>query len=101
MTKAQGFGCMGLSAFYSSARYTTPGQAKEVVHHAFNSGVTLFNSATFYGELNESGFGANLRLLRDSIQGLDRSKIQLMVKIGMDTRWGYYKKEKSVYSNNF
>lgn len=49
-------------------------------------GVTLLNSATFYGPLNEIGFGANLRLLRSSIEGLDRSKIQLMVKICMDTR---------------
>jgi aryl-alcohol dehydrogenase-like predicted oxidoreductase len=49
-------------------------------------GVTLFNSATFYGPLNEVGFGANLRLLKTAIADLDRSKIQLMVKICMDTR---------------
>ena len=52
-----------------------------------NQGVTLFNSATFYGPLNEVGYGANLRLLRKFLDsGIDRSKIQLMVKIGMDTR---------------
>ena len=106
---------MGLSAFYSSARDVTPEKAKAVVHHAVNegkfcvflfrlqnsisfietffrvllstwSGVTLLNSATFYGPLNETGFGANLRLLKTAIEGIDRSKIQLMVKIGMDTR---------------
>jgi len=82
----QGFGCMGFSAFYASAKHVTPEKAKAVVHHASESGVTLFNSATFYGELNEVGFGANLRLLKTCIEGLDRSKIQLMVKIGMDTR---------------
>jgi len=82
----QGFGCMGLSAFYSSAKDVTPETAKTVIHHAANSGVTLFNSATFYGPLNENGFGANLRLLKTAIEGLDRSKIQLMVKICMDTR---------------
>ena len=54
-------------------------------HHLI--GVTLFNSATFYGPLNENGFGANLRLLKTAIEGLDRSKIQLMVKICMDTRY--------------
>lgn len=84
--KQQGYGCMGLSAFYTSAKKTTPDQAKAIVHHAFNAGVRLFNSATFYGELNEVGFGANLRLLRHAFEGLDRSQYQIMVKIGMDTR---------------
>jgi hypothetical protein len=50
------------------------------------SGVELLNSATFYGELNDNGFGANLRLLKTALEGIDRSKIKLMVKIGMDTR---------------
>jgi len=57
-----------------------------VFQKAVESGVTLFNSATFYGPLNEEGFGANLRLLKKCLVGVDRSKIQLMVKIGMDTR---------------
>jgi aryl-alcohol dehydrogenase-like predicted oxidoreductase len=82
----QGFGCMGLSAFYTSAKNTTPEKAKAVIHHAVKSGVTLLNTATFYGELNELGYGANLRLLKHCLEGLDRSKIQLMVKIGLDTR---------------
>lgn len=77
---------MGFSAFYPSAKSTSIEQAKEVIHHAYHSGVTLFNSATFYGEFNEVGFGANLRVIREAIKDLDRSKIQLMVKIGMDTR---------------
>lgn len=85
--KNQGFGCMGFSAFYGSAKTTTPEQAKRVIHHAANSGVTLFNSATFYGDLNEVGFGHNLRLLKGALEGLDRSSYQLMVKIGMDTRF--------------
>lgn len=77
---------MGLSAFYASARHTTPDQARMVVLHALESGVELLNSATFYGELNEVGFGANLRLLRHCLAGVDRSSYKLMVKIGMDTR---------------
>ena len=77
---------MGFSAFYESARRTTPDQARSVVHHVIHSGVELLNSATFYGELNENGFGANLRLLKHCLQGLDRSSYKLMVKIGMDTR---------------
>jgi hypothetical protein len=82
----QGFGCMGFSAFYSSSKTTTPERAREVIHRALKAGVTLFNSATFYGDLNEKGFGANLRLLKECFKGVDRSKYQLMVKIGMDTR---------------
>lgn len=78
---------MGFSAFYESARRTTPDQARSVVHHVLQSGVELLNSATFYGELNENGFGANLRLLKHCLQGLDRSSYKLMVKIGMDTRY--------------
>lgn len=78
---------MGLSAFYSSAREVTPDKAREVVTHALNAGVPLLNSATFYGELNDVGFGANLRLLRHCLAGIDRSSYQLMVKIGMDTRY--------------
>lgn len=34
----QGFGCMGLSAFYSSARDVTPEKAKAVIHHAVSHG---------------------------------------------------------------
>ncbi len=84
--KQQGYGCMGLSALYSSAKTTTPEHARTVIHHALSRGVTLFNSATFYGDLNEVGFGANLRLLRHCFEGVDRSSYQLMVKIGLDTR---------------
>ncbi len=48
--------------------------------------MTVFNTASFYGPLNEEGFGANLRLIRKCLEGIDRSKIQLMVKVGMDTK---------------
>ena len=78
---------MGLSAFYTSAKTVTPESAKAVIHRAVHAGVTLFNTATFYGQLNEVGFGANLRLLKTALEGIDRSKIQLMVKICMDTRF--------------
>ena len=82
----QGFGCMGMSAFYESAKTTTEEQAIVVFKHAVDSGVTLFNTATFYGPLNEPGFGANCRLLNKCIAAVDRSKIQIMCKVGMDTR---------------
>ena len=82
----QGFGCMGFSAFYASAAKSTDDNAVKVFHDAVKAGVSLFNTATFYGALNVDGFGANLRLIRKCMVGIDRSKIQLMVKIGMDTR---------------
>lgn len=75
---------MGFSAFYSTKG--DDDSAVQVFEHAFNSGVTLFNSATFYGPLNVDGYGANLRLIKKCLKNIDRSKVQLMVKIGMDTR---------------
>lgn len=86
----QGFGCMGFSAFYSSAKKTSNDAAALVFKSCLDNGVTLFNTATFYGPLNETGFGANLRLLNycmKSVSGsYDRSKYQIMCKVGMDTR---------------
>jgi len=103
----QGFGCLGLSGAYASFVETTPEVTKAIVHHVVDKGiayschcltnltltippltlgVTLFNSSTHYGVLNEVGFGGNLRILGKAMEGLDRSKIQLMVKIGLDTK---------------
>lgn len=33
----------------------------EVFHKAVDNGVKIFNTATFYGPLNEDGYGTNLR----------------------------------------
>ena len=35
----QGFGCMGMSAFYASAKTTTEEDAKAVIHEAVAAGV--------------------------------------------------------------
>jgi len=50
--------------------------------------VTLFNTATFYGPLTASGYGANLRLIRKCLEqpGVDRARVEIMCKIGMSTR---------------
>lgn len=85
-SKMQGFGAMGLSALYGSAHATPEEEKIAVVKHAVDNGVVLINSATFYGPLNEVGFGENLRLLSKCVPFIDRSKTQLMVKICMDTR---------------
>lgn len=87
MKGIQGYGCMGLSAFYTSSRTKTLNEKIAVFHEAVKNGVTLFNTATFYGPLNEEGYGDNLRLIKKCLEGIDRTKIQLMVKVGMDTRY--------------
>ena len=43
----QGFGCMGLSAFYSSAKTVTIESSKEIIHYVINQGIILFNTATY------------------------------------------------------
>jgi len=74
----------GLSAFYKSA--TDEETSVAVLQHAAQNGVKLFNSATFYGPLNVDGYGANLRLLSKFLKTVERETVQLMVKVGMDTR---------------
>jgi aryl-alcohol dehydrogenase-like predicted oxidoreductase len=73
----QGFGCMGMSAFYTSARTTSEESNINVFRTALTNGVTVFNTATFYGPLNVDGYGANLKLIRKCIEGLDRSSFVL------------------------
>ena len=41
--KEQGYGCMGLSAFYCS-KSTPEEKSIAVLQHAYNSGIRLFNS---------------------------------------------------------
>jgi aryl-alcohol dehydrogenase-like predicted oxidoreductase len=95
MKREQGFGCMGWSAFYKTC---SDEEAVAVFQAAVSSGVTLFNTATFYGPLNEPGFGTNLRVLKKCLATVDRSKVQIMCKICMDTRVIYYtSKEKKMH----
>lgn len=75
---------MGMSAFYTNRSSEDNNVA--VFHEAVAKGVTLFNSATFYGPLNEEGYGANLRLMKKCLEGIDRSKLTIMIKVAMDTR---------------
>lgn len=55
-----GFGCMSL---------TEPEQAREVIHAAFDAGVTLFDTAEIYGaHENERLVGAALQPVRDQVK---------------------------------
>jgi len=95
MVGRQGFGCMGFSAFYESAGRTTEESAIAVFQAAVKAGVTLFNTADFYGPLTAEGYGANLRLLKKCLATVDRSKVQIMCKLGVDTRDGTFKHNSS------
>jgi aryl-alcohol dehydrogenase-like predicted oxidoreductase len=79
--------CMLFYLIYLSARTASEESNIAVFHEAVRQGVVLFNTATFYGPLNELGYGANLRLIKKCLHAVDRSKIQLMVKVAMDTRY--------------
>ena len=53
---ALGLGCMGLSQWYGKALEEKEGIA--VIHHAYNSGVTFFDTSDAYGPLtNEKLLG--------------------------------------------
>jgi len=75
---AEGYGCMGLSAFYSSAKTITEEQAIEVIRKAYNSGITLFDTAEIYGpHLNEVLVGKALSIY-------PRESYRLATKTGID-----------------
>jgi aryl-alcohol dehydrogenase-like predicted oxidoreductase len=63
---AIGFGCMGLNFGYGTAVSKEEGIA--LIRHAFDRGVTLFDTAEVYGPFtNEELVGAALKPLRDQV----------------------------------
>ncbi|MDE2348832.1 MAG: aldo/keto reductase [Gammaproteobacteria bacterium] len=65
-TSALGFGCMGLSEFYSSSA-TDENEALAVIRRALDLGVTLLDTADMYGpHRNERLVGKALRGRRDA-----------------------------------
>ena len=44
-----GYGCMGLSAFYSSAKQITELESISVIKKAYSLGITFFDTAEIYG----------------------------------------------------
>lgn len=62
---ALGLGCMGMSEFYGKS---DDKESIEVLHHAFYSGITLFDTADIYGQgHNETLVGKALKSVRDKI----------------------------------
>jgi aryl-alcohol dehydrogenase-like predicted oxidoreductase len=68
-----GFGCMGMSEFYGA---TDDDQSLATLEHAFNAGVTLFDTADIYG------FGHNESLLGRFIRG-KREQVVVATKAGI------------------
>ncbi|KAG0631520.1 hypothetical protein M758_1G260400 [Ceratodon purpureus] len=72
---ALGLGCMGLSTWYGKALEEK--EAATVIHHAFNNGVTFFDTSDAYGP------HTNEKLIGQCIQGLPREKIQIATKFAI------------------
>jgi aryl-alcohol dehydrogenase-like predicted oxidoreductase len=70
---AIGFGCMGMSEFYGE---TDDAQSLATLEHAFDAGVTLFDTADIYG------FGHNERLVGRFIRG-KRDRLVVATKAGI------------------
>jgi aryl-alcohol dehydrogenase-like predicted oxidoreductase len=69
-----GLGAMGMSGAYGA---TDRAEAIATVHAALDAGVTLIDTADFYG------MGHNELLLGEALRGRDRDSYQLSVKFGM------------------
>jgi aryl-alcohol dehydrogenase-like predicted oxidoreductase len=71
---ALGLGAMGMSGAYGAADRA---ESIATVHAALEAGVTLFDTADFYG------MGHNESLLAEALRGRDRDGYRLSVKFGM------------------
>ncbi|XP_047053112.1 perakine reductase-like isoform X1 [Lolium rigidum] len=70
-----GFGCMGLTGVYNAPVPEDAGVA--VIRHAFEAGVTFFDTADVYGP------HTNEVLLGKALRGLPREKVQVATKCGI------------------
>jgi aryl-alcohol dehydrogenase-like predicted oxidoreductase len=82
---AIGFGCMGLSFGYGPAMEKQPAIA--LIRSAFESGVTLFDTAEAYGAFNEELVGEALAPMRDQVVIATKFGFKNGdSKVGMDSR---------------
>ncbi|MCC2624496.1 MAG: aldo/keto reductase [Burkholderiales bacterium] len=72
-----GIGCMGMSEFYGS---TDDNESIRTIHRAYELGVNHFDTANCYG------FGHNEQLLAKAIKSLDRDKLVIATKCGIERR---------------
>ncbi|KAK0600761.1 hypothetical protein LWI29_018208 [Acer saccharum] len=71
-----GFGCMGLSGSYNDPVPEDVGIS--IIKHAFDHGVTFFDTSDLYGANN-----ANENLVGKALKQLPREKVQLATKFGI------------------
>ncbi|KAE9452881.1 hypothetical protein C3L33_15221, partial [Rhododendron williamsianum] len=71
---AQGLGCMGMSAYYGPPKPDE--EMIKLIHHAVDSGVTLFDTSDIYGP------HTNEILLGKALKGEIREKVELATKFG-------------------
>lgn len=81
-TSALGLGCMAMSGAYGASDRS---EAIATVHSALDAGITLLDTADFYG------MGHNELLLAEALRHIPRERYQLSVKfggqLGPDTSW--------------
>ena len=70
---AIGLGCSGMSGAYGPA---DEAESIATIHAALDSGITLFDTADFYG------MGHNEMLLREALRGWAREQVVISVKFG-------------------
>ncbi|XP_057719066.1 probable aldo-keto reductase 1 isoform X2 [Arachis stenosperma] len=70
-----GLGCMGLTGTYNDP--LPEDQGISIIKHAFNKGITFFDTADVYGA------NANELLLAKALKQLPREKIQIATKFGV------------------
>lgn len=73
MVSALGLGCLGMSEFYGAVDEKA---ATKVIHEAYESGITFFDTADMYGD------GENEKLLGSAIKTF-RDKIVIATKCGL------------------
>ncbi|CAM6094990.1 unnamed protein product [Calypogeia fissa] len=74
---ALGLGCMGLAGMYKGSDIIPEDNAVKLIHHAFEKGVTFFDTSDVYGP------HTNEVLLGKALKGLPREKIQIATKFGI------------------
>src|SRR5262249_4102594 len=91
---AIGLGAMGMSDFYGPA---DRGESIATIHAALDPGITLVDTADFYG------MGHNEMLIREALAGRNRDNVQISVKFGAlrtpDKKWlGYDSRPAAVWN---
>ncbi|MED6146192.1 hypothetical protein PIB30_032351 [Stylosanthes scabra] len=71
-----GFGCMNLSGAYAAG--VSEEEGISIIKHAFNKGITFFDTADIYGN------NANEILVGKALKQLPREKIQIATKFGIE-----------------